>query len=94
MTLLEMPSRIDRLSLLTAKEREVLELIAEGWSNGRIAKRLSVTGRTVETHTGRIFAKLGLRSDPATHRRVLAVLALLRSTGSLADDGPLAAYAS
>jgi DNA-binding NarL/FixJ family response regulator len=99
MTLLEMPSRIDRLSQLTAKEREVLELVAEGWSNDRIATRLSVTARTVETHTGRIFVKLGLRADPATHRRVLAVLALLRATSADADTDPvgavaLAAYAS
>jgi DNA-binding NarL/FixJ family response regulator len=41
-----------------------------------------VTERTVETHTGRIFAKLGLDSDPATHRRVLAVPARLRASAT------------
>ena len=53
--------------------------MAEGHSNGRIAERLEVTERTVESHTGRIFTKLGLEADPATHRRVLAVLAHLRA---------------
>ena len=57
----------------------MLALMAEGHSNGRIAERLEVTERTVESHTGRIFTKLGLEADPATHRRVLAVLAHLRA---------------
>ncbi len=78
-TVLGTPRRSDPLLQLTAKEREVLELIAEGESNDGVAARLGVTTRTVETHTGRIFAKLGLRADPATHRRVLAVLAHLRA---------------
>ncbi len=73
------PRRADPLLQLTAKEREVLELIAEGESNDGVAARLGVATRTVETHTGRIFAKLGLQADPATHRRVLAVLAHLRA---------------
>lgn len=73
------PRRSDPIALLTAKEREVLELVAEGLSNERIAERLAVTTRTVETHTSRIFAKLGLQTDPTTHRRVLAVLAHLRA---------------
>ncbi len=60
------------------KEREVLALVAEAYSNDRIAMRLDVTARTVESHTSRIFTKLGLEADPATHRRVLAVLAHLR----------------
>jgi len=67
---------------LTVRERAVLELVAEGHSNDRIAERLAVTSRTVETHTSRIFTKLGLDADPATHRRVLAVLAHLRVSAS------------
>jgi DNA-binding NarL/FixJ family response regulator len=77
-TVLESPRRADPLDRLTGKEREVLALVAEGYSNDRIAARLAVTARTVESHTSRIFAKLDLEADPATHRRVLAVLAHLR----------------
>ncbi len=68
----------DPISRLTVKEREVLALVAEGHSNDRIAERLGVTARTVESHTSRIFTKLGLEVDPTTHRRVLAVLTHLR----------------
>ena len=71
---------VDMQHSLTAREREVLALMAEGHSNDRIAKYLGVTARTVETHTNRIFFKLGLEADPATHRRVLAVLAHLGTT--------------
>lgn len=79
---LDTPRRSHPIDQLTDKEREVLALIAEGHSNERIAGRLAVTARTVETHTGRIFAKLGLEPDAATHRRVLAVLAHLRASAS------------
>lgn len=72
------PRRADPVDRLTAREREVLTLLAEGHSNEAIAVRLGMTARTVETHTGRIFAKLDLEADPTTHRRVLAVLAYLR----------------
>jgi DNA-binding NarL/FixJ family response regulator len=75
---LQTPRREDPLGRLTGKEHEVLELLAQGCSNDRIARELGVTARTVETHTSRIFAKLGLETDPGTHRRVLAVLAHLR----------------
>lgn len=78
-TVLATPRRADPLTRLTGKECEVLELVAEGLSNDRIAQRLGVTARTVETHTSRIFAKLGLEADAATHRRVLAVLTHLRA---------------
>lgn len=76
------PRRADPLEQLTGKEREVLELVAQGYSNDRIARRLAITARTVETHTSRIFAKLGLGADPGTHRRVLAVLAHLRASAT------------
>jgi DNA-binding NarL/FixJ family response regulator len=75
----ETPRRSDAMAGLTARERDVLGFVAEGLSNDRIAERLEVTARTVESHTSRIFTKLGLEADPATHRRVLAVLAHLRA---------------
>lgn len=75
----ETPRRTDPLARLTDKEREVLTLVAQGCSNDSIARALGVTARTVETHTSRIFLKLGLEADAGTHRRVLAVLAHLRA---------------
>jgi DNA-binding NarL/FixJ family response regulator len=78
---LETPRRADPMTRLTTKEREVLTLLAEGHSNERIAEQLDVSARTIETHTSRIFTKLDLETDPATHRRVLAVLAHLRASG-------------
>ena len=69
----------DRLAPLTAREREVLSLMAEGRSNVGIADRLFVTEKTVETHVASILGKLGLESQPDDHRRVLAVLAYLRA---------------
>jgi DNA-binding NarL/FixJ family response regulator len=67
----------DPLGGLTAREREVLELMAEGLSNHGIATRLVVTERAVEKHVTNIFAKLGLTATAQDHRRVRAVLALL-----------------
>lgn len=75
----ETPRRADPLARLTQKEREVLTFVAQGFSNDSIARALGVTARTVETHTSRIFLKLGLETDAGTHRRVLAVLAHLRA---------------
>lgn len=69
----------DPLSRLSAREREVLGLIAEGHSNSAITRRLVVTETTVAKHVGNIFAKLDLPPTDDTHRRVLAVLAYLRS---------------
>jgi DNA-binding NarL/FixJ family response regulator/class 3 adenylate cyclase len=71
--------RDDPISQLTPREREVLELMAEGLSNSAIAERLVVTERAVEKHVTSIFGKLQLGADSDTHRRVLAVLAFLRA---------------
>jgi DNA-binding NarL/FixJ family response regulator/class 3 adenylate cyclase len=70
--------RDDPLAELSPREREVLELMAEGRSNQAIAERLFVTLRAVEKHVTSIFVKLRLTATPEDHRRVLAVLALLR----------------
>jgi DNA-binding NarL/FixJ family response regulator len=67
------------LSELTEREREVLALVAEGHSNGAIGERLFLSRKTVESHISKIFAKLDLDDTPERHRRVLAVLAFLRS---------------
>jgi DNA-binding NarL/FixJ family response regulator len=71
--------RDDPISNLTPREREVLELMAEGRSNQAIAERLVVTERAVEKHVTNIFGKLKLSATPEDHRRVLAVLAFLGS---------------
>ncbi len=71
------PRRDDPLAGLTAREREVLGLMAEGRTNLGIARRLWLTDRTVETHVSSILAKLGLADGDEHHRRVLAVLAWL-----------------
>ncbi|MFC7279978.1 response regulator [Paractinoplanes rhizophilus] len=67
------------LDELTAREREVLELMAEGRSNAGIGQALSVTEGTVEKHVRRILMKLRLPESAEVHRRVLAVLAFLDS---------------
>jgi DNA-binding NarL/FixJ family response regulator len=69
----------DPLADLTPREREVLELMAEGRSNQGIAERLVITERAVEKHVTSIFGKLRLAAAPEDHRRVLAVLTCLRS---------------
>jgi DNA-binding NarL/FixJ family response regulator len=69
----------DPLVGLTAREREVLALMAEGRTNVGIARRLWLTDRTVETHVGSILGKLGLANSDEDHRRVLAVLMYLGS---------------
>jgi DNA-binding NarL/FixJ family response regulator len=70
----------DALSALTAREREVLELMAEGRSNAAIAESLVVTPGAVEKHITNIYAKLDLSACGVDHRRVLAVLTYLRLT--------------
>jgi len=62
------------LARLTARERDVLELMAEGRSNGAIAQLLFVSAGTLEKHIASIFGKLDLEVDAGAHRRVLAVL--------------------
>ena len=69
----------DPLDELTPREREVLGLMAEGLSNRGICQRLVLSPKTIETHVNSIFTKLNLAPAPDDHRRVLAVLAFLRS---------------
>jgi DNA-binding NarL/FixJ family response regulator/class 3 adenylate cyclase len=69
----------DPIEDLTPREREVLELMAEGRSNQAIGERLFITPRAVEKHITNIFGKLRLPPAPEDHRRVLAVLAYLRA---------------
>lgn len=68
------------LDQLTDRERDVLALIAEGHSNSAVAERLYLSRKTVETHITQILLKLDLTDTPDRHRRVLAVLAWLRSS--------------
>ncbi len=72
-------SREEPLMRLSAREREVLELMAEGRSNSAIAQRLFVTEKAVSKHSTSIFAKLDLIPSDDDNRRVLAVLAYLNS---------------
>ena len=69
----------DPLEELTPREREVLELMAQGLSNRGICEKLFISPKTVETHVNSIFGKLDLMPAPDEHRRVLAVLAFLRA---------------
>ena len=78
-TLLSRQRPDDPLARLTPREREVLELMAEGRSNQGIAERLVITLRAVEKYVSSIFGKLGLPSTGNDSRRVLAVLLYLRS---------------
>jgi DNA-binding NarL/FixJ family response regulator/class 3 adenylate cyclase len=77
-TLVGRRRKADPLDELTPREREVLELMAEGRSNQAIAERLFITLRAVEKHVTSIFTKLRLPATAEDHRRVLAVLTYLR----------------
>ena len=72
-------SRDGPIARLSGREREVLELMAEGRSNAAIAQQLFVTEKAVSKHTTSIFTKLGLTPSEDDNRRVLAVLAYLNS---------------
>ena len=72
-------SRDEPITRLTAREREVLELMAEGRSNSAIAQRLYISEKAVGKHSTNIFAKLDLAPSNDDNRRVLAVLAFLNS---------------
>ena len=72
-------SRDEPITRLTAREREVLELMAEGRSNSAIAQRLFITEKAVGKHSTSIFAKLDLAPSTDDNRRVLAVLAFLNT---------------
>jgi DNA-binding NarL/FixJ family response regulator len=72
--------RREPLEMLTAREREVLSLMAEGRSNVGIARKLVISEGAVEKHISSVFAKLGLTATETEHRRVLAVLEHLRAT--------------
>jgi len=69
--------RSQPLAELTAREREVLELVAQGRSNAAIAAQMFVAERTVSKHSNNIFTKLGLKPSEDVNRRILAVLAYL-----------------
>jgi DNA-binding NarL/FixJ family response regulator len=71
--------RDDPLRNLTPREREVLSLMAEGLSNGAVARKMVVSDGAVEKHVRNIFTKLSLYQDEEQHRRVLAVLTYLRT---------------
>jgi len=72
--------RYNRLESLSPREREVLSLMAQGFSNSAIAAALFITEGAVEKHTSSIFSKLELTPDDAGHRRVLAVLMYLQGS--------------
>jgi len=76
-TMLGRSDGIDPFKALTAREREVLELMAEGRSNAAVAASMVVTERAVEKHVTSIFSKLDLPPTPDDHRRVLAILRFL-----------------
>jgi DNA-binding NarL/FixJ family response regulator len=71
---------------LTARELEILALIAEGRTNASIAERVGITKRGVERHINSIFAKLGLGDPEDVSRRVMAALLFLVGEGRLTDD--------
>lgn len=77
------PASSGGLECLTRREREVLALMAAGWSNAGIREALVLSPKTVETHVHHIFAKLGVRRGSAVHPRVLAARIWLGSQASV-----------
>lgn len=77
--LVDKKRRGDPLAVLTERERRVLALMAQGRSNSALSTELFLSPKTVEAHVRSIFTKLNLSPDAGDHRRVLAVLAFLRS---------------
>ncbi len=69
------------VATLTDRERDVLERMAQGRTNAAIAEQLHLSESSIEKYATAIFAKLGLRDEPQTHRRVAAVLTYLRDAG-------------
>lgn len=78
----------DPLASLTAREREILALMAQGHSNQAIAERLSLSRRTVEAHVRNIMLELRLPESGDDNRRVHAVLTYLRAVSLVGEDGP------
>ncbi len=78
----------DPLERLTRRERQVLALMAEGRSNPGIARSLFVTDKAIEKHVGNIFTKLDLMPTKEDHRRVIAVLQWVATTGRDDRAGP------
>lgn len=85
--LLHRPRRANRLDTLTARERSVLRLMAQGRSNHAIASQLFLSEKTVEAHVRSIFTKLDLTLSCDDHRRVLAVLQYLRARPGTPEHG-------
>ena len=81
------PRAEDPLTVLTAREREVLALMAEGRSNAGIARQLWISEGTVEKHIRSILTKLSLPETDEDHRRVLAVLTFLDQSGRMTSTG-------
>ena len=86
-TLIRRPRDAGPVAELTARERDVLALMAEGRSNAAIAHRLFLSAKTLETHVSRIFQKLHLAESTDDHRRVLAVLTFLQAPQRPSDRG-------
>jgi len=84
----------DLLDDLTAREREVLALMAEGLTDRGISERLYITPKTTETHIRHIFQKLGIPTSPTHNRRVHAVLSYLRRDEAASDSAGGAASGS
>jgi DNA-binding NarL/FixJ family response regulator len=81
-TLIDRPRVRNPLDRLTSRERIVLGLMAEGWSNLGIAQRLNLAPKTIESHIGALLAKLDLDEAPDENRRVRAVLEFLHNSGT------------